>query len=562
MGHWQPKTEITRDAESDLPIQAIVGRTAKKPTAVYQQDLPDMTGQITRSNDYVAVPKTAPVEQVAAAPAPLQVEFVPLPVPPVMPAQQTVQNHQQPTGQTMSNDHNQPCHQHPVQAHPAQNWYGGQPMQYAAQPLVVQQLPMPSHNVQTDKAPDVTYRKGILGIGSEAFDLTGEMMDSFEFKAKFIMFLQSVLATDLNVQAALFTPNEKKQDAEIAGLTAADKVLKHAIQCAYYEDGDIVFPGLKNDCGKDARVKVPPVDGIKYDLATSTLSIGSAKLVLPVADMVSNVINKALNAASASLPKVKRAEDITDLPIFDRDDQCAPAKSATMAQLAESVMTNGLVELCEQNKLVDIEKPSRLLAFGAKCKEIGFTSIASLLKQLNLALPLAPKGEFPKELRGFALADGTGESEMRYPVKVSQKVPTSASGKMIASGDSAAGLYSSTVVAVAPADDFYLLFGNCLGYIRVDTDAVLNLGVADMRLQIQAGSYVMQTADTCGFTNAKQQMTHAGSVTGATFLKAGTPVMLSTWYLGTGVMEPGLLPVEGNLTLIPLGMTSISINPA
>jgi hypothetical protein len=435
-------------------------------------------------------------------------------------------------------------------------------MQYAAQPLVVQQLPAPGHAVETNKAPDVTYRKGILGIGSEAFDLTGEMMDSFEFKAKFIMFLQSVLATDLNVQAALFTPNEKKQDAEIAGLTAADKVLKHAIQCAFYEDGDIVFPGLKNDCGKDARVKVPPVDGIKYDLATSTLSIGSAKLVLPVAAMVSAVINQALNAASVSLPKVKKAEDITDLPVFDRDDACAPAKSATIAQLAESVMTNGLVELCEQNKLVDIEKPSRLLAFGAKCKEIGFTSIASLLKQLNLALPLAPKGAFPKELRGFALADGTGESEMRYPVVITEKKVTQAFGVMSSYGDTATGLDSSAVTVVAPTDDFYLISGNCSGFIVVDTAAALNTGLSDRRLVIEVdGNQILNQGDVASFSVANQVMPYTSAGTTTAYLKAGSVVTLFTTIATSGLIAPGPFPLAGNVSMVPLGLTSISINP-
>jgi hypothetical protein len=562
MGHWQPKTEITRDAESDLPIQAIVGRTAKKPTAVYQQDLPDMTGQITRSNDYVAVPKTTPAELVAAAPAPPQVEFAPPPAPSVMPAQQTVQNHQQPTGQIMSNDHNQPCHQHPAQAHPAQAWYGGQPMQYAAQPLVVQQLPAPGHAVETNKAPDVTYRKGILGIGSEAFDLTGEMMDSFEFKAKFIMFLQSVLASDLNVQAALFTPNEKKQDAEIAGLTAADKVLKHAIQCAYYEDGDIVFPGLKNDCGKDARVKVPPVDGIKYDLATSTLSIGSAKLVLPVAAMVSAVINQALNAASASLPKVKKAADITDLPVFDRDDQCAPAKSATLAQLSEAIVAEGIPQACEAGKLKEVKEPTGLLAFGAqKCREFGFTSLADFLKQLNKSLTLAPKGQFPVELRGFSLA--AGEGEMRYPVVVSEKKVTQASGVMSSYGDTAAGLKSSSVTLVAPTDDFYLISGNCSGFIVVDTDATLNTGLSDRRLVIEVnGNQILNQGDVASFSVANQVMPYTSAGTTTAYLKAGSIVTLSTTIATSGLIAPGPFPLSGNVSMVPLGLTSISINPA
>jgi hypothetical protein len=562
MGHWQPKTEITRDAESDLPIQAIVGRTAKKPTAVYQQDLPDMTGQITRSNDYVAVPKTTPVEMVAAPPAPPQVEFAPPPAPPVMPAQQTVQNHQQPTGQTMSNDHNQPCHQHPVQAHPAQNWYGGQPMQYAAQPLVVQQLPMPSHNVQTDKAPDVTYRKGILGIGSEAFDLTGEMMDSFEFKAKFIMFLQSVLASDLNVQAALFTPNEKKQDAEIAGLTAADKVLKHAIQCAYYEDGDIVFPGLKNDCGKDARVKVPPVDGIKYDLATSTLSIGSAKLVLPVAAMVSAVINQALNAASASLPKVKKAEDITDLPVFDRDDQCAPAKSATLAQLSEAIVAEGIPQACEAGKLKEVTEPTGLLAFGAKkCREFGFTSLADFLKALNKALLLAPKSKFPVELRGFGAVGGADEE--RYPVKVTTKKVLTASGTVVAAGDTATGLASTKISLVITEADFYLLSAEMSGAVIVDTDATLNKGIADRRIAISVGGGVITNqGDACYFDTANAVMPHTATSTAALYIPAGAVVEGFAFYTGSGVMAVGPGGLSLTLRAIPLGLTSITINPA
>jgi hypothetical protein len=561
MSHWQPKTEITRDAESDLPIQAVVGRTANKPTAVYQQDLPDMTGQITRSNDYVAVPKTAPVDLVAAPPASPQVEFAVPPAPPVMAAQTTVQNHQQPTGQTMSNDHNQPCHQHPMQAHPPQHWYGGQPMQYAAQPLVVQQLPAPMHNVQTNQAPDVTYRKGILGIGSEAFDLTGEMLDSFEFKAKFILFLQQVLGQDLNVQAALFTPNEKKQDGEIAALTAADNVLKHAIQCAFYEDGDIVFPGLKNDCGKDARVKVPPVNGIKYDLKTSTLSIGSAELVIPTKEIAAQTVNAALNAASTALPKIKKAEDITDLPVFDRDDACAPAKSATIAQLAESVMTNGLVEVCEQNKLVDIEKPSKLLAFGAKCKEIGFTSIAALLKQLNAALPLAPKGALPLELRGFAAKDGI--DEQRYPVRVSNKTPVSASGSLIASGDSVAGLFSTVVTVVVPETDFYLLLGSVSGSVKVDTAAVLNKGVSDRRVFLRAGgAMLLNQGDACFFDTANADLPHTATASTVGYLAAGTVVEVGTYYVASGIVGPGAIPMGGTLTLVPLGLSNLTINPA
>jgi hypothetical protein len=558
MGHWQPKTEITRDAESDLPIQAIVGRNAKKPTAVYQQDLPDMTGQITRSNDYVAVPKTAPVELVAAAPAPPQVEFASPPAPPVMPAQQTVQNHQQPTGQTMSNDHNQPCHQHPVQAHPAQNWYGGQPMQYAAQPLVVQQLPMPSHNVQTEKAPDVTYRKGILGIGSEAFDLTGEMMDSFEFKAKFIMFLQSVLASDLNVQAALFTPNEKKQDAEIAGLTAADKVLKHAIQCAYYEDGDIVFPGLKNDCGKDARVKVPPVDGIKYDLATSTLSIGSAKLVLPVAAMVSAVINQALNAASASLPKVKKAEDITDVPVFDRDDQCAPAKSATLAQLSEAIVAEGIPAACEAGKLAEIKEPTGLLAFGAKkCREFGFVSLADFMLQMSKSMPLAPKGAFPVELRGYGAKEGVGEQ--RYPITVKPYTIVANNGVMVATGDSAAVVESSPISIVITEPGLYLVDARVGGYVDTNTDSALPKGYSDRRLMVKVnGGAVINTGDVVYF-DGPAYLPHTSAVSLLISCAAGTQLSINTWYLSSGLITTK--DMIGAITAAKLGTSEISINP-
>jgi hypothetical protein len=557
--HWQPKDDIAPTSDALIPGQVLVGRTAKKPVATYQEDQTDATqmmpSPINRSDDYIAQ-APAPV----APSAPPVIVQAPVYVAPAAPAPAPVNHQLQSPGQTMSNDQN--CN-HPIQAHPAQAWYGGQPMQYAAQPLVVQQLPAPMHSVQTNQAPDVTYRKGVLGIGSEAFDLTGEMLDSFEFKAKFIMFLQTVLASDLNVQAALFTPNEKKQDAEIAGLAAADKVLKHAIQCAYYEDGDIVFPGLKNDCGKDARITVPPVNGIKYDLATSTLSIGSAKLVLPVAAMVSAVINQALNAAATSLPKVKKAADITDLPVFDREDMCAPAKSATLAQLSEAIVAEGIPAACEAGKLKEVTEPTGLLAFGAKkCREFGFTSLADFLKALNKSLPLAPKAKFPVELRGFGAVGGADEE--RYPVKVTTKKVLNAGGAIVAVGDTTAGLSSTKIGLVITEADFYLLTAETTGFVIVDADATLNKGIADRRVAISVGGVVVTNqGDACYFDTANAIMPHTATSTTAVYVPAGTVVEGYSYYTNSGVMAVG--PGGGlslNLRAIPLGLTSITINPA
>lgn len=415
--------------------------------------------------------------------------------------------------------------------------------------------------VTATPTPSVEMVRDMLRIGGQNFDLSAAILGSGEFQLKFVAWLTHTLANDRNVQFALaqvVAGEQAQQDAAVKAQAAATKTLEHALKCAYYKEGSIVFPGLKNDCGQDASVLVPPVNGISFDPYTNTLTIGMASVTLPVTQMVTSAIGAGLDYAAVSLPAVKKAEQITDF-FVGTDDECHPAKMASAEMVAESLLTKGIPALCQAKRLVEVLKPTSLLAFGANCMAFGQTSIAALLQMLNESLPLAPKGEMPIELRGFA--EKNGANEQRYPVTIKRKEVLSANGTVTVAGDSAAGLASSKIVLTVPADDYYLITATVSGSVKVDTAAALNSGISDRRLAINgAGSVLLNQGDSVGFTAANQDLGHSSAATVLTYLEAGSLVEAYTYYTGSGVMSPGATPMGINLTAVGLGLSSISIN--
>jgi hypothetical protein len=446
-------------------------------------------------------------------------------------------------------------HFHAACAHPSHHYVHPHPHQVE---VTAKQYVQP---VVTPPVDSVAMTRDILRIGNQQFDLSATILGSAEFQYKFIAWLTQVLSADRNVQFALsqvLAGEQNAQNAELKAQAEAVKIVAHALKCAYYKDGAIVFPGLKDECGKDASVLVPPVNGIAYDAMTSTLTIGLASVTFPLAKMVSSVISPALDAATVTLPAVKKADQITDF-FVGTDDECHPAKMASAELVAESIVSKGIPALCQAKRLVDVLKPTSLLAFGANCMEFGQTSIANLLAMLNASLPLAPKGEFPIELRGFAGKNGADEH--RYPVTIARKQVLKASGAVTVAGQSSAGLSSSKIVLTVPADDFYLLTASVSGSVKVDVDAVMNSGISDRRLAINgAGAVLLNQGDSVTFGTANMDLGHSSSAATVAYLKAGSLVEAYTFYAGSGMMAPGATPMGVSLTAVGLGLSSVTIN--
>jgi hypothetical protein len=408
-----------------------------------------------------------------------------------------------------------------------------------------------TYPVRTGDVRGTEMTKDVLRIGADSYDLTSAVLGSADFRHRFLGWLVDVLSGDRNIQYAiseLMSNGQAAQDAAIEAVT-------HAVQCAYYEDGALVFPNLENKCGKVNRVLIPPVDGIKYDAITNTLTIGMAHVVLPVNAIVASGLQAAMNAATKTMGKPRTPADISQVFVGTLDD-CNPAKVADIDQFAQAIIEEGIPKLCEANKLKPIDMPTRLLSFGEKCRDFGVTSIEALLKALNNALPLAPKGTFPVELRGFGAAGG--DNEQRYPVAISP-IKQQAFGQSI----SVAGTDAVSTAVNVPIlkSGLYSINAYARGILTVNIGGTLPDGYMYAVLEVQVnGVGVYYSGGSTFFNKPDSVISVTPSVSTILNIAAGSTVSIVLRVLGCGNVssDPSLGIVGAVGELCP---TVIEMNP-